>query len=48
MIPMPVAVTLRVAPPVRLEKLDGLWLRCSICGRPSRFVNPFPHIPRRR
>jgi hypothetical protein len=43
-----VAVTLRVAPPARLEGRAGLWLRCSICGRPGRFVDPFPHIPRRR
>ena len=25
-----------------------LWLRCSICGRPGRFVDPFPQIPRRK
>jgi hypothetical protein len=34
--------------PGGLEKRPDLWLRCSICGRPGRFVNPFPHIPRRR
>ena len=43
-----VAVALRVAPPGRLAKPADLWLRCSICGRPGRFVDPFPHIPRRR
>jgi hypothetical protein len=25
-----------------------LWLRCRICGRSGRFVDPFPRIPRRR
>jgi hypothetical protein len=47
-ITMPVAVALRVASPGRLEKRADLWLRCSICGRPGRFVDPFPPIPRRR
>jgi hypothetical protein len=46
-ISMPVAVPLRVASP-GLEKRADLWLRCSICGRPGRFVDPFPQIPRRR
>ena len=41
-------VALRAAPPSRLEKRADPWLRCSICGRPGRFVDPFPHIPRRR
>ena len=44
----PVAVALRVPSPGRLEMRAGLWLRCSICGRPGRFIDPFPHIPRRR
>jgi hypothetical protein len=44
----PVAVALPVAPPSRLLERTDLWLRCSICGRPGRFVDPFPHIPRRR
>jgi hypothetical protein len=47
-IAMPVAVPL----PSRLsggqEKRPDPWLRCSICGRPGRFVDPFPQIPRRR
>jgi hypothetical protein len=47
-ITMPAAVALQVAPAGRLEKRADLWLRCAICGRPSRFVDPFPHIPRRR
>lgn len=47
-ITMPVTAALRVAPPGRLEKRADLWLRCSICGRPGRFVDPFPRIPRRR
>ena len=45
-ITMPVA--LRVASPSWLEKRADRWLRCSICGRPGRFVDPFPPIPRRR
>jgi hypothetical protein len=44
----PVVVALRVQSAGLLEKRAGLWLRCSICGRPGRFVDPFPHIPRRR
>lgn len=44
----PAAVALRVPSAGRLEKRAGLWLRCSICGRPGRFVDPFPYIPRRR
>jgi hypothetical protein len=24
------------------------WPRCRICGRTGRFIDPFPHIPRRR
>lgn len=24
------------------------WLRCRICGRAGRFIDPFPRIPRRR
>jgi hypothetical protein len=30
------------------EKQPGLWLRCRICGRAGRFVDPFPSSPRRR
>ena len=45
---MPVAAPLPSKPPSGLEKRTDLWLRCSICGRPGRFVDPFPHIPRRR
>lgn len=26
----------------------GVWLRCRICGRPGRFFEVFPRIPRRR
>ena len=26
----------------------ALWLRCRICGRAGRFIDPFPRIPRRR
>jgi hypothetical protein len=44
----PTVVALRVWLPNRLETSAGPWLRCSICGRPGRFVDPFPHIPRRR
>jgi hypothetical protein len=24
------------------------WLRCRVCGRAGRFVDPFPRLPRRR
>jgi hypothetical protein len=24
------------------------WLRCRICGRAGRFIDPFPHLPRGR
>jgi hypothetical protein len=44
----PAVAARRVQSSGRLEKRIGLWLRCSICGRPGRFVDPFPHIPRRR
>jgi hypothetical protein len=47
-ITMPVAVPLPSALPGGLENRSDLWLRCSICGRPGRFVDPFPQIPRRR
>jgi len=30
------------------EKRPGVWLCCRVCGRTGRFVDPFPHIPRRR
>ena len=44
----PVVVPLPSELPGGLEKRPDLWMRCSICGRPGRFVNPFPQIPRRR
>ena len=47
-IAMPATVPLPMAPPSRLDERVDVWLRCSICGRPGRFVDPFPHIPRRR
>lgn len=34
--------------PLWPEQRPGVWLRCRACGRISRFVDPFPHIPRRR
>ena len=30
------------------ETPQGFPLRCRICGRPGRFINPFPRIPRKR
>jgi len=47
-ITMPVTGPLPSTLPGRLEKPLDLCPRCSICGRPGRFVDPFPHIPRRR
>jgi hypothetical protein len=47
-ITMPVAGPLPSKLPTGLEKRPDLWLCCSICGRPGRFVDPFPQIPRRR
>ena len=44
----PVVVPLPSGLPGGLERQPDLWLRCSICGRPGRFVDPFPQIPRRR
>jgi hypothetical protein len=41
-------ITLQIQFPRRLEKRADFWLGCSICGRPGRFVDPFPRIPRRR
>jgi hypothetical protein len=32
----------------RPENQPGLWLRCRICGRAGRFIDPFPRIPTRR
>lgn len=32
----------------RPQPTTGLRLCCCICGRPGRFVNPFPRIPQRR
>ena len=34
-----VVVPLPSGPPERLEKRTDLWLHCSICGRPGRFVD---------
>jgi len=47
-IPTPAAVALRAWAPGRLETRAELRPRCSICGRPGRFVDPLPHIPLRR
>jgi hypothetical protein len=47
-ITLSVAVPLPSELPGGLEKRFDLWLRCAICGRPGRFVDPFPQIPRRR
>ena len=47
-IPTPVAVALRASVSGRLETRTEPRLRCSICGRPGRFVDPLPHIPLRR
>jgi hypothetical protein len=33
--------------PCRRQR-PGLWLRCRVCGRGGRFVDPFPRIPWRR
>ena len=30
------------------EQPQAFSLRCRICGRPGRFIDPFPRIPRRR
>jgi hypothetical protein len=30
------------------ETKSGPWLRCRICGRFGRFIDPFPRIPHRR
>ena len=30
------------------ERQPALWLRCRICGRAGRFLDPFPRIPHRR
>jgi len=35
-------------PPSPPEAQPVLWLRCRICGRAGRFIDPFPRIPRRR
>ena len=34
--------------PRRPETQPTRWLRCCVCGRTGRFVDPFPHIPRHR
>jgi len=47
-IPTPTAAELRVQSSGWLEKRVGPWLHCSICGRPGRFIDPFPPIPQRR
>jgi hypothetical protein len=38
----------RPPPPCRSEPQPSFWLRCRICGRAGRFLQPFPRIPRRR
>ncbi len=45
---MPAAIPLWSALPRRLEERPDLCLCCAICGRPGRFIDPFPLIPRRR
>jgi hypothetical protein len=42
------AVRLPTRLPGQRPRLSLWWLRCSVCGRPSRFLDPFPSIPRRR
>ena len=27
------------------ERQPALWLRCRVCGRAGRFIDPFPRIP---
>jgi hypothetical protein len=34
--------------PLRPETQAGVRLRCRICGRAGRFIDPFPPIPARR
>jgi hypothetical protein len=34
--------------PLRPETQAGVRLRCRICGRAGRFIDPFPRIPTRR
>jgi len=34
--------------PLRPETRTGVRLRCRICGRAGRFIDPFPPIPTRR
>ena len=43
-----IPVLLPVQRPGKPEKSLAVALRCSICGRRGRFVDPLPHIPRRR
>jgi len=42
------AVEHPAAPPSRQESQPALWLRCRVCGRAGRFIDPFPRIPHRR
>jgi hypothetical protein len=35
-------------PPAPQEIQPWLWPHCRICGRPGRFIDPFPRIPQRR
>jgi len=47
------ALSLREPLPARrveaaAESGPGLRLRCWVCGRPGRYIDPFPPIPRRR
>jgi hypothetical protein len=34
--------------PPQPESRPGVLLCCRICGRAGRFIDPFPHIPKRR
>ena len=47
-ITMPRAIAFPTAPSDGLEERRDVRLHCSNCGRPGRFVDPFPRIPRRR
>jgi hypothetical protein len=34
--------------PLWPQSQPGVHLRCRVCGRIGRFIDPFPRIPRRR
>ncbi len=42
------AINHPAVPRTRPERQPQLWLRCRICGRMGRFIDPFPRIPRQR